>query len=167
MSTRTIEIRDPATGRVTDTCQGPTPDGDCPRRASDGVVPCAGLLIGPWAGDPRLWPAPAGCRGCRLNWNEQAATCLHQAERCHSQWQEGLSREIDLVRALAERKDPRYRHMSVRQLRVTALWRWRLMARAQGLRHAEQKQRDWGRLYLALAERQRAATPPVPTIGTH
>ncbi|MFI1996650.1 hypothetical protein [Actinoplanes sp. NPDC020271] len=169
MTERIVEIRDPATGQVTDICHGPAPDGDCPGRGRDGVVPCAGMLVQPHGGDPRLWPVavPPGCRGCRLTWNEQAAACTRRAESCRDQWQEGLEQEIYLVRVLAARKDPRFRHMSTRQLRITAFWRWRLSAQAQGLRHSEQKQRDWARMYLALAEQQRAATPAMPAGGAH
>ncbi|GAA4607413.1 hypothetical protein BJY16_006322 [Actinoplanes octamycinicus] len=162
MSTRAIEIRDPSTGEITDRCQGPGPDGACPRTGRHGVVPCAGRLIGPRGADPRYWPiwVPPGCRQCRLNWNAQAATCLRAAERCHDQWEEGLAQEIAHVRTQAARGDPRFRDMSARQQRVTALWRWRLSSPAQGLRQAEQKQRDRSRLYLSLAEQQRAGTPP-------
>ncbi|BCY09403.1 hypothetical protein [Actinoplanes sp. L3-i22] len=167
MNTRVVEIRNPATGAVTGTCQGPTPAGSCPYAGRDGVVPCAGRLVGPAEGDPRCWPVwvPPGCRQCRITFNDQAVACLRAAERYRDQWDAGLHRERERVRALAARKDPRFRGMSDRQLQVTALWRWRLSGPAQGLRHAEQKQRDWGRMYLALAEQQRAATPPVVVGG--
>ncbi|GAA2673550.1 hypothetical protein [Actinoplanes palleronii] len=161
MRSQTIEIRSPATGRLLGTCHGPEPDGACPLVRPDGVVPCAGRLVSPRGGDPRYWPVwvSPGCRQCRLNWNEQAAACLREAERCRARWRRGLERETDRVRIQAAHRDPRYRRMTDRELRVTALWRWRLSSRAQALRHTEQKHRDWSRLYLSLAEQQRASTP--------
>ncbi|WIM92943.1 hypothetical protein ACTOB_004903 [Actinoplanes oblitus] len=164
MTMRTVEIRDPSTGEITDRCHGPGPDGACPRTGRHGVVPCAGRLIGPRGGDPRYWPVevPRGCRQCRLTWNDQAAACLRAAERCRAEWETGLALEIAHVRERAALGDPRFRDMSIRQQRVTALWRWRLSGPAQGLRHAEQKERDRSRLYLALAEQQRAGSPPPP-----
>ncbi|GIF12873.1 hypothetical protein [Actinoplanes teichomyceticus] len=161
MSTTTVAIREPVTGQVIDVCRGPTPAGVCPRAGRDGVVPCAGHLVGPPQGDARYWPVwvPPGCRQCRLNWNEQAAGCLREAERCRDRWHAGLVRETDRVYAQAAAGDPRFRRMSDRELRITALWRWRLSSRALALRRAERKQRDWSRLYLSLAEQQREAAP--------
>jgi hypothetical protein len=56
MSTQSIEILDPGTGKVVDVCRGPTSSGRCPRAGMNGVVPCAGHLIRPPGADRRLWP---------------------------------------------------------------------------------------------------------------
>ncbi|MEU4424766.1 hypothetical protein AB0F81_29450 [Actinoplanes sp. NPDC024001] len=126
---------------------------------SDGVVPCAGLLISPAHADPEYWPLriPSGYRHCDVLWNERALSCLEKAENSRRRWQSGLALENRRVVALAAAHDPRYRRMTARQLEKTALWRWRLSTAAQALRRSENNSRERAEKYLAFVEFRRNA----------
>lgn len=159
MTTRTIHIVDPVTGTCVRVCRGPRPSGVCPLAGPGGVVPCAGYLIAPAGGDPEYWPVPIprGYRHCDVIWNERAQSGLHNAERARDQWQKGLERETQRVRALAAGRDPRYRRMTDRELRTTALWRWRLTGEAVALRRSEEKNERQADTYLAFLKFRRNA----------
>ncbi len=63
--------------RVVDICDGPDPQGRCPRAHAGGTLPCDGLalVIGPWsfrvASDARMCPVAA--LGLTLRWPAQTS----------------------------------------------------------------------------------------------
>ncbi|MFI7547887.1 hypothetical protein [Actinoplanes sp. NPDC049599] len=157
MTTETIQILDPRTGKVLRHCRGPTAAGTCPLAGPDGVVPCAGSMIAPLHGDAQYWPlhVPPDYRHCDVPWNERALSCLRKADDCRRRWDEGLDREIWRVKTLAAARDPRYRNMTSAELRATARWRWRLSAAGQALRKSEQNSRARAEQYLDLVRFRR------------
>lgn len=170
MATRSIRVLHPVSGACVRICRGPSPSGICPLAGPDGVVPCVGFLIAPADADPEYWPLPipAGYRHCDVIWNERAQSGLHKAEHARRRWQAGLNRETERVRTLARANDPRYRKMTERELRQTALWRWRLTGEAQSLRRSEEKNERQADTYLGFIKfRRGAASVPAVSRGEY
>lgn len=73
----TILMIDEEHERVVDICDGPNPQGRCPRAHADGTLPCdsLALVIGPWsfrvASDARMCPVAA--LGLTLRWPDQTS----------------------------------------------------------------------------------------------